>query len=387
MTKAVVGFGKYGSKFNSIAMIVRTKSPNQCTVFYDNFKDIFKLDTILGPTDIPIDKIARVMKECQLNSGGHATKVSAAQIPHSLSAQLLRSVTKLITEYTKKFPGDPRGWNKDEMLKVAEGLGKFGRDFVKIGDLVGTKNRQQCKDFYDNYKRKFNMDAITHSLKKTVDISQSAPMTTHVSTPVSVAATSAGADETDVFSMISSIRKNVSTLSNTSSISNNRAISSISSTGSLSVTISTNTTDNSNASTSDTNIDNISNDSTSMNPMTDISSNIDACNSSKNSFISSFVSILPTPHKNSITRTITSEKANKSSDIENGILESGAENSNLNTGISTTELLSIIHNATSSASDWPTGSNSSTTGTESLVTSVRSPVTSSSTSSSISSPP
>lgn len=40
------------------------------------------------------------------------------------------------------------------------GLKRYGRHWQSISKLVETKSEAQCKNFYFNYKKKFNLESI-----------------------------------------------------------------------------------------------------------------------------------------------------------------------------------------------------------------------------------
>ncbi|XP_070571465.1 nuclear receptor corepressor 1-like isoform X2 [Ptychodera flava] len=57
-------------------------------------------------------------------------------------------------------------WTEDEMERAKQGLKDFGRDWAAISQMVGSKTDAQCKNFYFNYKRKFNLEALVQQYKK-----------------------------------------------------------------------------------------------------------------------------------------------------------------------------------------------------------------------------
>lgn len=74
----------------------------------------------------------------------------------------------LIRQHLNKMPevNDPSRWSESEMIKAVDGLKKYGRSWVNIAKLVETKTENQCKNFYFNYKKKFNLEKILGISKK-----------------------------------------------------------------------------------------------------------------------------------------------------------------------------------------------------------------------------
>lgn len=51
-------------------------------------------------------------------------------------------------------------WNNDEMQIAVKGFRRHGKDFQAIAEIIGTKNEQQVRSFYANYRKKFYLDDI-----------------------------------------------------------------------------------------------------------------------------------------------------------------------------------------------------------------------------------
>ena len=47
-----------------------------------------------------------------------------------------------------------------EIFPVSPGLRKHGKDWAAVATVVSSKTDVQCKNFYFNYKKKLNLDAL-----------------------------------------------------------------------------------------------------------------------------------------------------------------------------------------------------------------------------------
>ncbi|XP_075947741.1 REST corepressor 3 isoform X3 [Anarhichas minor] len=51
-------------------------------------------------------------------------------------------------------------WTSDEQLLAVQGVRKYGKDFQAIADVIGNKTVGQVKNFFVNYRRRFNLDEV-----------------------------------------------------------------------------------------------------------------------------------------------------------------------------------------------------------------------------------
>ncbi|XP_057199147.1 REST corepressor 3 isoform X3 [Triplophysa rosa] len=51
-------------------------------------------------------------------------------------------------------------WTTDEQLLAVQGVRKYGKDFQAIADVIGNKTVGQVKNFFVNYRRRFNLDEV-----------------------------------------------------------------------------------------------------------------------------------------------------------------------------------------------------------------------------------
>ncbi|XP_026856121.2 REST corepressor 1 isoform X1 [Electrophorus electricus] len=51
-------------------------------------------------------------------------------------------------------------WTTEEQLFAVQAIRKYGRDFQAISDVIGNKSVVQVKNFFVNYRRRFNLDEV-----------------------------------------------------------------------------------------------------------------------------------------------------------------------------------------------------------------------------------
>ncbi|XP_055000265.1 REST corepressor 3 isoform X1 [Sorex araneus] len=51
-------------------------------------------------------------------------------------------------------------WTTEEQLLAVQGVRKYGKDFQAIADVIGNKTVGQVKNFFVNYRRRFNLDEV-----------------------------------------------------------------------------------------------------------------------------------------------------------------------------------------------------------------------------------
>ncbi|GIY01422.1 hypothetical protein CEXT_427471 [Caerostris extrusa] len=51
-------------------------------------------------------------------------------------------------------------WLHDELLLAVQGLRRYGRDFKAVAEVIGTKNEASIRNFFINYRRRYNLDNV-----------------------------------------------------------------------------------------------------------------------------------------------------------------------------------------------------------------------------------
>ncbi|CAF93341.1 unnamed protein product, partial [Tetraodon nigroviridis] len=102
-------------------------------------------NTLLRQLDMELVSLKRQVQNAkQMNSG----------LKHALEASLEEF---RLPECNQKVNAR---WTTDEQLLAVQGVRKYGKDFQAIADVIGNKTVGQVKNFFVNYRRRFNLDEV-----------------------------------------------------------------------------------------------------------------------------------------------------------------------------------------------------------------------------------
>ncbi|XP_005161914.1 REST corepressor 3 isoform X1 [Danio rerio] len=83
---------------------------------------------------------------------------NAKQLNSGLKQKIEDGIDELrLPECTQKINAR---WTTDEQLLAVQGVRKYGKDFQAIADVIGNKTVGQVKNFFVNYRRRFNLDEV-----------------------------------------------------------------------------------------------------------------------------------------------------------------------------------------------------------------------------------
>ncbi|XP_015273955.1 PREDICTED: REST corepressor 1 [Gekko japonicus] len=101
-----------------------------------------------NPIDIEVEQNKESKKEIQ----------NIKQTNSALKEKLEGGIEEYrLPEVTQKFNAR---WTTDEQLLAVQAIRKYGRDVQAISDVIGNKSVVQVKNFFVNYRRRFNIDEV-----------------------------------------------------------------------------------------------------------------------------------------------------------------------------------------------------------------------------------
>ncbi|XP_049519814.1 uncharacterized protein LOC119446052 isoform X4 [Dermacentor silvarum] len=97
-----------------------------------------------------------ISKELQIPAG----------IQKCCSACFNRIARKLDPHPPSEDGGDSSRWTEEEMEMAKRGLREYGTDWPAVASVVQSKSKEQCRNFYFNYKRKLGLDEIVRTFRE-----------------------------------------------------------------------------------------------------------------------------------------------------------------------------------------------------------------------------
>ncbi|RKP20868.1 hypothetical protein ROZALSC1DRAFT_27681 [Rozella allomycis CSF55] len=176
--KFVSAFLEYPKNFSKIASFIENKSSSDCVKFYYLNKKSLDLKKLskkkfrkIGPGS------SRELKDLTLANLHWEQREHREKSKEKEIKTPIKSNSKEIN--TKDTPSEPSTpienntntasrWTVMEKVKAIEGIRFHGKNFQKISEYVGTKTEQQCRSFYQNYKKKLDLDTIIKNNEKII---------------------------------------------------------------------------------------------------------------------------------------------------------------------------------------------------------------------------
>ncbi|KAL1467025.1 hypothetical protein MTO96_005888 [Rhipicephalus appendiculatus] len=107
-------------------------------------------------TELDKDLKESISKELQIPAG----------IQKCCSACFNRITRKLDPHPPSEDGGDSSRWTEEEMEMAKRGLREYGTDWPAVASVVQSKSKEQCRNFYFNYKRKLGLDEIVRTFRE-----------------------------------------------------------------------------------------------------------------------------------------------------------------------------------------------------------------------------
>jgi hypothetical protein len=159
----IIRFLEYPKEFGQIARFIPNKSTQDCVLFYylnkkeKDFKGKLKEAIAERNRSRRRRKNDNYEESRSLNSPTMETDeyrrapVNADALRQSLSRQSEQTRSKPI-------PDEEKNWSAEEVRRAKDAFLQFGRDFIQVAQVVGTKTVYECRLLFTEYRRRHQKD-------------------------------------------------------------------------------------------------------------------------------------------------------------------------------------------------------------------------------------
>ncbi|XP_044748136.1 REST corepressor isoform X1 [Coccinella septempunctata] len=144
-----------GKRGNSLGGRHKRKPPRGMHINHDDLAAMASGQAgvqMLKAMDREIDSLQR---QVQLNK----QQISSLKRKHSDSLEDLRSNSEANLRINAR-------WTNEELLLAVQGVRKYGKDFKSIAEVLGNKTEHHVRNFFVNYRKRYNLDNILKEWEK-----------------------------------------------------------------------------------------------------------------------------------------------------------------------------------------------------------------------------
>ncbi|XP_064459282.1 nuclear receptor corepressor 1-like isoform X2 [Ornithodoros turicata] len=106
----------------------------------------------------------------ELDKDFKETVMQELQIPAGTQKCCSACFNRIARKLEPNAPADdtvePSRWSEEEMELAKKCLREYGTDWPAVASVVKSKTKEQCKNFYFNYKRKFGLDELVRAFRE-----------------------------------------------------------------------------------------------------------------------------------------------------------------------------------------------------------------------------
>ncbi|VDM30454.1 unnamed protein product [Hydatigera taeniaeformis] len=157
-TESLVGSSDHSSALESHSKAAKRSIPPELDFDYGKFREF---------VTTPVEDLKQKQKESKATLSSLdtelkvRTEVSWAFEPFILcSLSLVDRSQHFANTYTLKFSNVSFRWTKSELALLLMALREYGKDFIKVARILGTKSESIVRDFYNKYHDRYDLDAL-----------------------------------------------------------------------------------------------------------------------------------------------------------------------------------------------------------------------------------